>query len=110
MTKWYQSTGIYRSPPLKDPLHPNNLPAKSTEEKRELLVAELLTSKAEASNIPPDILTIITRYIDFPPIIAEDVRKAVIEAGNTAPGADEVLTAILQVAWPQINTRVTFLF
>jgi len=95
MTKWHQSTGIYRSPPLKDPSHPNNPPAKSTEEKRELLVAKLLTSKAEASDIPPDTPTIATRYIDFPPITAEDVRKAIIEAGNTAPGADEVPTAIL---------------
>ena len=95
MTKWHQSTGIYRSPPLKDPLHLDNPPAKSIEEKRELLVAELLTSKAEAGDIPPDTLTAATRYIDFSFITAEDARKAVIEAGNTAPGADEVPTAIL---------------
>jgi hypothetical protein len=68
------------------------------EEKRELLVAKLLTSKVKASDIPPDIPTIATRYIDFPPIMAEDVCKAVIEASNTAPSADEVPTAILQVA------------
>jgi len=95
MTKWHQSTGIYRSPPLKDPSHPDNPPAKSIEEKRELLVAELLTSKAEAGDIPSDTPTAATRHIDFPLITAEDARKAVIEAGNTAPGADEVPTAIL---------------
>ena len=95
MTKWYQSTGIYRSPLFKNPSYPNNLPAKSTKEKRELLVVELLTSKVEASDIPPDILTITTRYIDFLSITANNVRKAVIEAGNTVPGVDKVLIAIL---------------
>ena len=95
MTKWHQSTGIYRSPLLKDPSHLDNSPAKSIEEKRELLVAELLTSKAEAGDIPSDTPTAATRHIDFPLITAEDARKTVIEAGNTAPGADEVPTAIL---------------
>ena len=97
MTKWHQSTGIYRSPPLKDPLHPDNPPAKAIEEKRELLVAELLTSKAEAGNILLDTPIATTRYIDFPSIIAKDVCKAIIEASNIAPRTDEVLTAILQV-------------
>ena len=65
------------------------------EEKRELLVIELLTSKAEASNILPNILIITTYYIDFPPIIANNVYKAIIEASNTALRADKVLIAIL---------------
>ena len=68
---------------------------KSIEEKRELLVIELLTSKVKAGNIPPNIPIAITRYIDFLPIIAEDARKAIIEAGNIAPGIDKVLIAIL---------------
>ncbi len=71
---------------------------KSIEEKRELLVAELLTSKAEAGNILPNIPIAATCYIDFPPIIAKDVYKAIIEASNIAPRADKVLIAILQVA------------
>jgi len=69
--------------------------ATSIKEKRELLVAELLTSKAEVGDIPLNTPTAATRHIDFPPITAEDVRKAVIEAGNTVSGTDEVLTAIL---------------
>jgi hypothetical protein len=80
------------------------------EEKRELLVVKLLTSKVEASDIPLNTLTIATRYIDFPLIMAKDVRKVIIKANNTAPSADEVPIAILQVAWPQINIRVTSLF
>jgi hypothetical protein len=66
--------------------------------------------KAEAGDIPPDIPTVAARSIDFPPITDEDVRKSVIEAGNTAPGADEVPTAILKAAWPQIYVRVSTLF
>jgi hypothetical protein len=58
-------------------------------------VAELLTSKAEVGDISSDIPTATTRYIDFPPITAEDVRKLVIEARNTAPGVDKVPIAIL---------------
>jgi hypothetical protein len=85
-------------PPSKDPQHLEKPPAKSLEEKRELLVSKLLTNKAEAGDIPFDTPTAATRKIDFPPISTEDVRKAVIEAGNTAPGVDEVPTAILQAA------------
>ena len=92
-------TGIYRNPLFKDLSYPNNLSAKSTEEKRELLVTKLFTSKVEASDILPDIPTIATRYIDFPPITANNIRKAVIEAGNTIPKVDEGLITILQVAW-----------
>jgi len=95
MTKWHQSTGIYRSPPLKDPLHPDKPPARTIEEKRELLVAELLTNKAEAGDIPLDTPTVAARHIDFPPITAKDVCKAVLKASNTAPDADKVPTAIL---------------
>jgi hypothetical protein len=58
-------------------------------------VAELLTSKAEVGDILSNIPTATTRYIDFPPITAEDVRKSVIEARNTTPRVDEVPTAIL---------------
>jgi len=64
-------------------------------EKRELLVIELLTSKVEVGDILLNISIAVTRYIDFPLITAEDIRKAIIKAGNTVPGADEVPTAVL---------------
>jgi hypothetical protein len=59
-------------------------------------VTELLTSKAETGDIPLDIPIVATRRIDFLSIIDEDVCKSVVEAGNTAPRADEVPTAILK--------------
>jgi hypothetical protein len=55
----------------------------------------LLINKVEAGDIPLDTLIIIIRYINFFFITAEDARKAVIKAGNTAFKVDEVPTAIL---------------
>jgi hypothetical protein len=55
----------------------------------------LLINKVKAGDIPPDTLIVITRYINFPFITAEDARKAVIKAGNTALKVNEVPTAIL---------------
>jgi hypothetical protein len=69
------------------------------EEKRELLVVKLLINKVKASDIPLNIPIIATRYIDFPLIMAEDVRKVIIEVNNTALNVNEVLITILQVTW-----------
>jgi len=63
----------------------------SIKEKRELLVVELFTSKIKVE----DILFNISIAIDFSFITAEDVCKAVIEAGNTVPGIDKVPITIL---------------
>jgi hypothetical protein len=38
------------------------------------------------------------------------VEKAVLHAGNTTPGADELPTCILKVAWPLIKDRVLALY
>ena len=98
MTKWHQSTGIYRSPPLKDPQHPENPPARSLEEKRNLLVSELLTNSAEAGDISDTCPTAATRSIDFPLIMSKDIYKLILKAGNITLKVNEILTIILQVA------------
>jgi len=64
-------------------------------EKRELLVAELFTSKVEVGDIPLNTSIVVIYHIDFFFIMAEDVCKAVIEAGNTTSGVDEVLIVVL---------------
>jgi ribonuclease HI len=110
MTKWHQSTGAYRSPPLADPQDPTAPLAASTQEKRNLLVKNLLTNTAEVGDIPFDSPTIAVREIPFPPITAQDIRIAILKAGNTAAGADEIPTKVLQVAWPQIESVVLDLF
>jgi hypothetical protein len=89
-----------QKPPLVDLQHPERPLAKSIKEKRDLLVRELLTNIVEAGDISSTAPSVAARNIDFPPITIEDVQKSILGAGNTAPGADEVPTAILKVAWP----------
>ena len=110
MTKWHQSTGGYRSPPLIDPQDPTSPPAKSIEEKRALLIKELLTNTAEAGDILYDSSAVAPRDILFPRTTLEDIRKSILGAGNTAPGIDEIPTKVLQLAWPQIEDKVLALF
>lgn len=38
------------------------------------------------------------------------VEKSVLQAGNTTPGADELPTCIIKVAWPLIKDRVLALY
>jgi|SRR5271163_203051 len=97
MTKWHQSTGTYRSPPLKDPQHSERPSARSLEEKRNLLVSELLINIAEAGDISSTFPMAATHSIDFPPIIPKDIYKSVLEARNIALKADEIPIAILQI-------------
>ena len=110
MIKWHQSTGSYKSPPLVDPQQPASLPARSIEEKRALLIRELLTNTAEAGDIPGSSPAVAARSILFPLITPEDVRKSILGAGNTALGIDEIPTPVLRLAWPQIESRVLDLF
>jgi hypothetical protein len=110
MTKWHQSTGGYRSPPLLDPQDLTSPPAKSIKEKRALLIKELLTNTAEAGDIPYDTPAVAHRDILFPLTTLEDIRKSILGASNTAPGIDEIPTRVLQLAWPQIEDKVLALF
>ena len=82
----------------------------SVEEKQDILVQNLFTNIAKASDIPFDSLTIAIYKIDFLYIIATDIYKAILEAGNTAPSQDKISIAILKAAWPLIKTYILILF
>ena len=73
MTKWHQSTGTYRSPPFADPLNPTMGLVASIEDKRDILVRNLLTNTAEAGDIPFDSPITAVRDIPFPPILEQDI-------------------------------------
>jgi hypothetical protein len=73
-------------------------------------VTELLTNKAETEDISLDIPIVAVHSIDFLSIIDKNVRKSIIEAGNTALEVDKVPTAILKATWSQIYVRVSTLF
>ncbi|KAI9034741.1 reverse transcriptase, partial [Aspergillus affinis] len=110
MSKWHRTTGSYRSPPMKDPLQPDCPPAVGTPEKRDILARNLLQNSAEAGDIPLDTPTIPSRSLPFPDISMAQVEKAILHAGNTTPGSDELPTSILKAAWPLIKDRVLALY
>ncbi|CCU81551.1 endonuclease/reverse transcriptase [Blumeria hordei DH14] len=110
LTKWHKSTGDFRSTPLKDPRSPDRPPATSLPEKREILLGNLLTNLAEAGDIPLDTPTVTKRSISFPPLCQDEVQDSILRAGNTAPGVDEISTAILRIAWPLIGEHIFSLF
>lgn len=101
--RWHKSTGTFRSIPLKDKLYPDNPPATTTSEKKEILILNLITKHTEAGDIPIDTAKVSRSSFYFPEISKEEVREIMLRAGNTAPGKDEGLTAILQYAWPPIE-------
>ncbi|EED14661.1 reverse transcriptase, putative [Talaromyces stipitatus ATCC 10500] len=107
MSKWHKSTGIFQSPLLKDPLRPNSLPAVTIHEKRDVLVRNLLQNSAEAGDIPLDSPAVPSTSLYFPDISMLQVEESVLQAGNTAPGADEIPTCILKVAWPLIKDKIS---
>ncbi|EED11826.1 hypothetical protein TSTA_110060 [Talaromyces stipitatus ATCC 10500] len=110
MSKWHKSTGTFRSPPLRDPMRPNSFPAVAVHEKRDVLVRNLLQNLAEAGDIPLDSPAVPSTSLYFPDISMLQVEKSVLHAGNTAPGANEIPTCILKVAWHLIKDKVLMLY
>jgi hypothetical protein len=72
---------------------------RSIEEKRALLIRELLMNTAEVGDILGSSLAVAARSILFPLIIPKDIYKSILGAGNTALGIDEIPTPILWLAW-----------
>ncbi|EED15786.1 hypothetical protein TSTA_009110, partial [Talaromyces stipitatus ATCC 10500] len=95
----------FQSPPLKDPLRSNSFPAVTIHEKRDILVQNLLQNSAEVGDIPLDSPTVPSTSLYFPDISMLQVEESVLQAGNTAPGADKIPTCILKVAWPLIKDK-----
>jgi len=63
--------------------------------KHKILVYNLLSNIAKAGDIPFNSLMILACQINFPPIIAINIYKAILKAGNTAPSLNEIPTTIL---------------
>jgi Reverse transcriptase (RNA-dependent DNA polymerase)/Endonuclease-reverse transcriptase len=110
MSKWHRSTGSFRSPPLTDPRYPERPPAVTLPDKRSVLVANLLQRSVEAGDVPLDAPTVPRAALPFPEVLMTDVERAILRTGSTAPGADEIPTCVLRVAWPLIRERVYNLF
>jgi hypothetical protein len=110
MAKWHRTTGSYRSPPMKDPQQPNSPLAIDTQGKRDILARNLLQNSTETGDIPINTPAVPSSSLPFPDISMTQVERAVLDAGNTTPGSDELPTSILKVAWPLIKNRVLSLY
>lgn len=110
ISKWHKSIGSYRSPPLHNPLCPESPLAVSAQDKRSVLVQNLLQNTAEIGDIPLNSPAVPSTSLPFPDITLAQVETSILKAGNTAPGADELPTDILKVAWPLIKDITLRLF
>jgi hypothetical protein len=106
MCKWHKLAGSYRSPLLLDPLSPESQLAVSLLDKRDVLARNLLQNSSVAADIPLDTLTIPSIALPFPLVQDSNVERAILQAGNTVPRADKILTCILQAAWLLIKSTV----
>lgn len=85
-------------PPLVDPLHPEEPPAHSQEENRQILINNLLSNQSSTEDIPFSTPTVATTSLPFPQITETEVRHATLGAGNNAPGKDGIPTALIRLA------------
>jgi ribonuclease HI len=95
---------------MKDPQHPDRPLAATLQEKRDILARTLLQNSAAARDITLDTPAVSHCSLPFPDITMAQVEKAVLQAGNTTPGSDELSTSIIKVAWPLIKDRVLTLY
>lgn len=107
MVNWHRSVGSFLTPPLRDPTNVAAAPVVSLEDKQDMLARNLLRNTSEADDIPLDTLTIGRAILPFPDLTLHEIRDSILGAGNTAPGEDEIPTAILKKGWSLIGSAVT---
>ncbi len=103
---WHRLEGVYSTVPLQAG---QGALAVSGIEKATLLRQKILVEAASAIDIPPEASEPGTEALAFPLPEEEEVRQALLEAGNTAPGDDEITMPLLRLAWPPLAKRLTAL-
>ncbi|KAI0991181.1 hypothetical protein K3495_g17006, partial [Podosphaera aphanis] len=81
-------------PPLTDPFSPEAPPAQTHEGKREVLLKNLLCNKSGVADIPLTTPTVASAELPFPQIDFDEISNAILRAGNTTAGKDEIPTAV----------------
>ncbi|KAI0991336.1 hypothetical protein K3495_g16851, partial [Podosphaera aphanis] len=102
IAKWQKSRGQFISPPLRDPNDPDGPLAQSPESKGDLLARCLLSNQSEVEDIPLTSAAVASTSLPFSKITSEEISRSILRAGNTTPGKDQIPTAVLRLAWPQI--------
>lgn len=83
-TKWYKSTGSYRSSPLQDLRSPESPRAYILSEKMEVLAKNLLTNPSNMGDIPMDSLAVPSTLLPLPSPSIDEVQDAILCTGNNA--------------------------
>ncbi len=111
MVGWGHSAGNFHSPPLTDP--ESGATCVLPNEKRELLARTLLQKAACQEDIPTGLAedeTPLPARLPFPPATRHEVEDSVLRAKSTTPGADEVSTDALRLAWPHLREAIYVLY
>ncbi|KAI0995332.1 hypothetical protein K3495_g12850, partial [Podosphaera aphanis] len=110
ISKWHKTRGIFRTPPVKDPLSPDSPPEQKLESKMRILIRNLLSNQSEVEDIPLSTPIVAHTSLPFPELTASEVSNAILSAGNTTPGKDQIPSSVLRLAWPRISVLVQDLF
>jgi len=104
---WHKLTGRYNTIPLSDG---DGHLAVTIEDKARLLRRKVLTEAACTYDIQHDDSTPGTEHLPFPPPEEPEIQRALLEAGNTTPGDDEISVPLLRMAWPVLKKRIIALY
>jgi len=104
---WHKLNGRYNTIPLDSG---DGHLAVTTEDKARLLRKKVLIEAACATDIQPEESTPGTGHLPFPPPEEPEIQKALLDAGNTTPGDDEISVPLLRMAWPILSTQITALY
>ncbi|PNP37329.1 hypothetical protein TGAMA5MH_10770 [Trichoderma gamsii] len=109
LAKWRKATDRFQPPPLSDGDKSISDPIERATFLRDKLLKRKTTEEdildPWEGNLPPD------EKIKWDTDVSEEeARKATTESGNTAPGADGISVALLQLAWPAVGSYITDLF
>jgi Reverse transcriptase (RNA-dependent DNA polymerase) len=103
---WRKITDRFQPPPIIY----NNTPYTSPQQRATILQQELFNRYSRANDISYPDISLSSSTIPFPLTISPSEAYDSIAVGNTTPGADGILTILLKLAWPSIESSVTLLY
>lgn len=110
ITKWHRSKGKFRTPSLFDPLRPEDPPAQSIIDNRNLLIRNLLSNQSDTEDIPFSTPSVARAALPFPQLTEIEVTESILKAGSTTSGKDGISTNIHRFSWASISKLVFDLF
>lgn len=109
VAKWRKATDRFQPPPLVN----GDISISDPTERATYLRDKLLKRKTTEEDIPDPWAQEhpVNRNITWDTSVTEaEAKKATTGSGNTAPGADGISVALLQLAWPAVGRYITDLF